>query len=149
MEAAHVQFVPQLHYAIADYDSNDYLRGGVLYTDIRSGSVMMHVAGFRRYWASKSLLWLAFDYPFNMLKVKKIFAPVPEVNWRARHLDLHLGFKIECLLDDVYAGAYNDMNGMYVMSMKREDCRWLNMKRPSIVFASPEQTNMFERPTVH
>jgi len=149
MEAAHVQFVPHLHYCISDYDDRDYLRGGVLYTDYWGGSVMMHVAGFKRHWSTKALLWLAFDYPFNRLGVGKVFGSVPEWNWRARHFDLHLGFKIECLLGDVFKGALNDMNGMYIMSMRKEECKWLNMRQPNITFASPEQTNQLEQVTVH
>lgn len=145
MEAAHVQFVPRIHFCIADYDSNDCLRGGVLYTDFWGGAVMMHVAGFRPYWASKALLWIAFDYPFNQLKAKKVFGLVPEANWRARHFDLHLGFKLEYLMTDVFNRPDN-MNGMYILSMKKADCKWLNMPRPNIVFAPPERTNPINQP---
>lgn len=143
MEAAHVQFVPKLHFCIADYDSNDNLRGGALYTDFWGGSVMMHVAGFRPGWGSKAILWVAFDYPFNMLKVKKLFGMVPEWNWRSRHACLHIGFKMEYLVSDVFNFSHG-INGMYLFSMRREDCKWLDMPKPRLEFAPPELTNFLE-----
>ena len=142
--AAHVQYVPKLHQCIAEYDSNDILRGGVLFTDWMGGSIQVHVAGFRPNWASKAILYMTFDYPFKQLKVKKLIGLVPEINWRARNLNLHLGFRIECLIDDVFNDA-NSLNGMYIMSMRREDCRWLNMEPPALHFAPVELTNNIER----
>lgn len=145
MEAADVQFVPRLHFCIADYDSHDCLRGGVLYTDFWGGSTMMHIAGFRPYWGSKALLWLAFDYPFNQIKVKKVFATVPEWNWRSRNFCLHIRFKMEYLVSDVF-NRMDGANGMYILSLRREDCRWLDMPKPKITFAPPERTNPIDRP---
>ena len=145
MEASHVQFVPRMHFCIADYDKKDCLTGGVLYTDYWGGSVMMHVAGFKPHWGGKGLLWLAFDYPFNQIKVKKVFGLVPEYNWRARHFDLHLGFKMEYLINGVFDRVDN-INGMYLMSMKREECRWLDMPKPRIDLAPMERTNPIDQP---
>lgn len=141
MEAASVQFVPSIHFCVADYDSKDCLRGGTLYTDFLGGSVMMHVAGFQPRWLSKALLWIAFDYPFNKVKAKKVFAPVPEWNWQSRNFCLHVGFKQECLLADTF-NRKDGVNGMYILSMRKEECRWLNMKPPPIHFAPLERTNV-------
>jgi hypothetical protein len=139
-QAAHIQYVPKLHYCIADYDNNDCLRGGTLYTDFWGGSIMCHFAGFRKGWISKPLLWLGFDFPFNQLKVKKLFGIIPEWNWQSRNLALHLGYKIEILLADVFDFTHG-VNGMYVVSMEREDCRWLNMPKPHIELAPMNLTN--------
>ena len=138
--AAHVQFVPKLHQCVAEYDSRDILRGGVLFTDWMGGSVQVHVAGFRKNWASKALLFVTFDYPFKQLKIKKLIGLVPEENWKARNLNLHLGFKIEHLIEDVFNYKHG-LNGMYIMSMRREDCRWLDMEPPRLNFAPPALTN--------
>jgi hypothetical protein len=35
---------------------------------------------------------------------------------------------------------------MYVMSMRKEDCKWLDMKMPFIDYAPPEQTNRIDWP---
>ena len=139
-ESASIQYVPRWCHCIADYSADDQLKGGVIFTAYWGGSVMIHMAGFRKNWVSKAMVYLAFDYPFNQLRVKKLFGTVPERNIDARNSDLHLGFKIEYLTHDVF--AYPDgVNGMYLMSMMRDDCRWLNMRMPYIEYAPMEMTN--------
>lgn len=136
-----IEFVPKLHHCIADYTEDDKLKGGVLFTDYYSGgSAMIHMAGFRRNWVSKAMVYLAFDYPFRQLKVRKLMGMVPEYNIRALNADLHLGFKVEYLSPDVL-GRADGVNGMYLVSMYREDCRWLNMPMPYIEYAPEELTN--------
>jgi hypothetical protein len=146
--AAQVQFVPFIHHCIAQYDRRDVLMGGVIYTEWNGGSCQMHIALWGGKAALKPLLWLGFDYPFNQLGVKKLFVLVPEWNWRSRNLCLHLGYRIEHLADDVY--DHKDRpNGLYVMSMRREECRWLGMLMPYIEFAAPERTNSIQMPLAH
>ena len=144
-QAAKIQFVPRLHHAIASYDNNDILTGGVLFTDWMGGSIQVHVAGFRPNWASKALLYLAFNYPFEQLKVNKLIGLVPEENHQARNLNLHLGFRIEYKIDDVF-NHRSLANGMWIMSMRREDCRWLKMKPPHIEYAPLDRTNRVDMP---
>jgi hypothetical protein len=86
------------------------------------------------------MLYLAFDYPFRQLKVQKIFGLVPERNHAARNFDLKLGFKIEYLAEGVFNHA-DGVNGMYLMSMKKEDCKWLAMPMPFIAYAPEHLTS--------
>ena len=144
-QASEIEFVPRLHHCIAHYNDSDKLMGGVLFTGYRVGSVAIHMAGFHPQWVNRAMIYLAFDYPFNQLKVNKLFGSVPERNVRARDNDLHLGFKIEYLIKDVY-GYQDGVNGMYVMSMYREDCKWLKMKMPYIEYAAPERTSVADAP---
>lgn len=141
--ASHIQFVPRLHHAIARYSDSDRLLGGVLFTEYRGGSVAIHMAGFDPHWVNRAMLYLAFDYPFRQLKVKKLIGLVPESNERARIANLKLGFKIEYLIADVYNGP---LNGMYIMSMLKDECRWLDMPMPFIEYAPPERTNNINLP---
>lgn len=83
----------------------------------------MHVAGFRADWVNRDMLWVGFDYPFNQLGCKKIFGQVAESNRKALEFDLKLGFKIVTKLDDVFPDG-----GCFVLSLAREDCRWLKLK---------------------
>ena len=142
-QASHIQFVPRLHHAIARYSDTDRLLGGVLFTEYRGGSVAIHMAGFDPHWVNRAMIYLAFDYPFNQLKVKKLIGLVPESNVRARNANLKLGFKIEHLIEDVYNGP---MNGMHIMSMLKDQCKWLDMPMPYIEFAPPERTNDINLP---
>ena len=146
--ASQIEFVPKLHHCIARYSESDRLLGGVLFTGYRVGSVFIHMAGFDPHWVNKAMVYLAFDYPFNQLKVKKLIGMVPERNVKSRNNTLHLGFKIEYLMEDVL-GFPDGVNGMYLMSMLRKDCRWLDMKMPYIEYASPERTNSIELPLAH
>lgn len=144
-QAARVQFIPKLHHCIARYSDDDRLLGGTLYTDYWGGSVGCHFAGFAPNWINREILWLGFDYPFNQLKVRKVFGMIPEWNVQSRNTALRLGFKIEVLVADVF-DTEEGVNGMYVTSMYREDCRWLAMKMPYIQFAPLERTNNINLP---
>ena len=145
--AAHMQFVPKIHHCIASYDENDKLLGGNIYTDYwgNGGSCQVHTACFNKHWASKAMLYLAFDYPFRQLMVKKMFGLVPERNVAARNFDLRLGFKIEYLAEDVFNHP-DGINGMYLMSMRADECKWLSMKMPYIEYAPRERTNDINLP---
>jgi hypothetical protein len=136
-QASAIEFVPRLHHSISDYSVEDRLKGGVLFTNYRVGSVAIHMAGFRRNWVSKAMLYLAFDFPFRQLKVKKLFGTVPESNIEAYESNLRLGFREEYLVKDVYSG---EMNGMHLMSMTPAECKWLDMKMPYIEYAPPDRT---------
>ena len=144
-QAAGIQFVPVLHHCIARYDSDDKLMGGVLFTDFWGGSMCIHMAGFNPQWVNKAMVFLAFDYPFNKIGVKKMFGLVPEWNHVSRNNTLHLGFKIEYLVADVFNFPHG-VNGMYIMSMVKEDCRWLKMKPPKLEIAPRERTNRIDFP---
>lgn len=145
--ACMIQFVPRIHHCIAEYDSNDRLTGGGFFTDYwgNGGSCQIHMAGFNPRWITRPLLYLAFDYPFNQLGVQKLFGLVPERNHKARNINLKLGFRIEYLAEGVF-NHKDDVNGMYLMSMTRDECRWLKMKMPYIEFAPPERTNTIDLP---
>lgn len=103
----------------------DQLLGGIIYTGFTGSSIAMHVAGFVPDWVNKEMLWAAFDYPFNQLKVKKVFGEVPADNMKALEFDRKLGFKEEARIKDVYPEG-----DLVVLAMYRDECRWLKMRRP-------------------
>lgn len=140
-QVAHVQYVPAIHHCIAQYTPDDILMGGILFTDWNGGSLQVHMALFGGGGSFRPMIWLGFQYPFVQLKIKKMFGLVPEYNERARKFNLHLGFKIEYLADDVFNHPPGVPNGMYLMSMRKEDCRWLDMKPPVIEYAPTMFTN--------
>jgi RimJ/RimL family protein N-acetyltransferase len=105
--------------------ANGKLLGGVVYSNYtgHGGSVLCHMAGWSPRWMTRDLLWVGFDYPFNALQVRKIFACIPSDNRDAIAINKRWGFRDECILRDVYPGA-----DMIVLSMQREDCRFLGLK---------------------
>jgi RimJ/RimL family protein N-acetyltransferase len=106
----------------------DVLLGGVIYNSYTGASINIHMAGFTPRWASRDMLWICFDYPFNQLGCKKIFAQVPAQNAHAIKVNLKMGFKIETTIKDVFVD-----DDLVVLSMTRDNCRWLNIKPRNLV----------------
>lgn len=138
---ANVRYVPNTSHCIAQYDTRDILMGGVLFTDWNMGSIQVHMALWGGFGALRPLIYLVFQYAFVQLDVKKVFGLVPEWNTKARQMNQHLGFRVEYLAEDVFSNP-DGVNGMYLMSMRKADCRWLTMKCPPIEYAP----KLFSRP---
>lgn len=99
------------------------LIAGVVYNEYNGVNINAHIAGIGKNWLTKSFLWVMFDYPFNQIGVKRISAFIEDENKEAIRFDTKLGFIYETKLE----GAY--VNGdILVYVMRREDCKWLDMK---------------------
>lgn len=101
----------------------DGLWGGVIYSGFTGASIALHSASFDPRWASIDMLWVTFHYPFMQLGCKKMFAQVPASNSKALEFDRKLGFKEEARIADVFLD-----DDLLVLSMLREDCRWLKLR---------------------
>jgi RimJ/RimL family protein N-acetyltransferase len=103
------------------------LFGGVLYNGFTGASINCHMAGFNPRWGSRDMLWVCFDYPFNQLGCKKIFAQIPAQNVHAIKVNLKMGFVVETVIKDVFVE-----DDLVVLSMARDNCRWLKIKPQAI-----------------
>jgi RimJ/RimL family protein N-acetyltransferase len=103
------------------------LAGAVFYNHIAGASVRVHIAAFKPMAINRDLLWCCFDYPFNQLKCKKLLAFLPSTNAKSIALATHLGLKEEARVQDAYVEG-----DLIVMSMKREECRWLSIQPKGI-----------------
>jgi RimJ/RimL family protein N-acetyltransferase len=93
---------------------------GVIGFDGYNGaSCMMHVAGEGN-WCTRSLMWAAFDYPFNVMKCNVVFGLIPSSNKVSVHFTKRVGFKV---LDEI-RDAHPD-GSLLLMAMRPEECRWL------------------------
>ena len=119
---------------ISRYDNDGDCMGGALFRDYtgRGGSTCVHFAGFHPRWICKDLLFVCFDYPFNQLGVKKMFAQVPMSNETSLKLCRHFGWKPEQVIEDVYPDG-----DMQLFSMYRADCRFLDIV-PSFAKEAPD-----------
>ncbi|WP_454627805.1 GNAT family N-acetyltransferase [Bradyrhizobium cenepequi] len=122
-EASGAIFNPKCDRVISRTDSVGKLLGGVIFQGYRRASIGIHVAGFDKHWINNDMLWITFNYPFEQLKVTKLMAQVPSGNLKALDFDLKLGFKEEVRLRDIYPDE-----DLIILSMRREDCRWLKLK---------------------
>jgi hypothetical protein len=127
-------------YCIAHYDRNDKLDGGVIIGSDNGWSAEIHSTGFIPNWGNRELIWTVFNYAFKVRKLKKLFGRVPENNHKARKLNLHLGFMEETIVDDVFFGG----EGLVIMSMYENECRFINLKPPKVEFAPIEKIKIVE-----
>ena len=90
------------------------------YNNFTPNACQIHVASTNIYWLNKALLHAIFDYPFNILEVKVIIAPICKDNYKSLQLCRKLGF--EQVADIPYGHQDGDL---IVMVMKRNRCTWL------------------------
>jgi hypothetical protein len=101
------------------------LIAGTLYTHYLRQSICMHTAIEHM---NREFLWYCFYYPFYELNVKKVLGLVDSFNKPACRLIRHLGFEIEASVKE--AAPKGDL---LIFSLRRSDCRWLNVaRRPGV-----------------
>jgi len=118
-----MQFSPYATFIGQEIDGE--IKAVVAYDNIMDKSCLMHTAAIFPNWISKDLLWACFDYPFNKLGLRVILASVASTNEEALKLDRHLGFKDKAYIEDAHADG-----DLVILAMRREDCRWLDIKCP-------------------
>ena len=116
-----MQFSPYATFIGQEVDGE--VKAVVAFDNILDKSCEMHTAAIVPNWISKDLLWACFDYPFNILKVKVILASVASTNKEALKLDRHLGFVDKAYIEDAHIDG-----DLVILAMRREDCRWLDIK---------------------
>ena len=110
-------------------ERNGGLMGGVVFQGYTHESIGIHSASFHSRWINRDLLWATFNYPFEQLKVKRLFGQVPEKNLQALAFNRNLGFRSIARIPGVYRGG----EACIVMVMERDECRFLGVKPRSLV----------------
>ena len=107
--------------ALGRIDNNGNVLWACIYDNYEpGGSIQMHIAIDDPKNVSRQAITAVFEYPFYQLGVKKVLGFVNSENHTALSFDMRLGFQIEAVIKDVY-----DMGDLYILSMTREQCRWL------------------------
>ena len=114
---------PATDTSITHHDADGKLLGGVIYDGYTRNCIFIHQAGFSKMWLTGDMLKLAFDYPFNQLGVAKLAGTIPSSKPELLEFNQRLGFKEECRIKDAYPDG-----DMLVLTMTREQCRWLKFK---------------------
>lgn len=114
---------PMTDAVISHHDADGKLLGGVIYDGYTINNIFIHQAGFSKMWLVGDMLRLAFDYPFNQLKVHKLCGTIPSVDTKLLEFNRRLGFKEECRIKNAYPDG-----DMIVLSMTRAECRWLRFR---------------------
>lgn len=122
-ELSGARFKPGFDIAIARV-RRDKLIGGVIFTDYTGESIHMHTASWDEHWVNRDLLFVTFDYPFNQLGVKRIFARAKESNYEALRFIRHCGFRDVARIE----GVYKHNIAQIVMCVERSECRFFGIK---------------------
>ncbi len=101
------------------------LVAGIMYDGFTGASIAMHSRCDNPRAVSREWLFAIFDYPFNQLGCKRVTGLVSTENKVAQATNEHLGWKRETVLKDYFL----DGDGI-VYVMRKEDCRWLKVRRP-------------------
>jgi len=118
-----MQFSPYATFIGQEIDGE--VKAVVAYDNVLDKSCLMHTAAIVPNWISKDLLWACFDYPFNKLGLSVILASVSSNNEEALKLDRHLGFVDKAYIEDAHIDG-----DLVILAMRRENCRWLDIKTP-------------------
>lgn len=100
---------------------NEKLIAGVMYDNYTKSSISMHFRCDDPKKITKRFYWMAFDYPFNQLKVRRITAMVSTGNVKSQNIVEHLGGRRETTLADYFPDGDAIIYRMY-----RDECRCLN-----------------------
>jgi RimJ/RimL family protein N-acetyltransferase len=122
--AAQAQHNPLFDFVLSRVDHEGNLMGGVVYQQFTGvgGSCIHHIAGYHPQWINREMLYAAFDFPFNQLKVRKLFATIPSDNRHCLEFNDKFGFCHEATIK----GAYPKCD-MVLRSLTREECRFLSL----------------------
>ena len=122
-QASQAQHNPLFDFCISRVDHEGNLMGGLVYQQYTGagGSCIHHIAGFHPQWINREMLFAAFDFPFNQLKVRKLFATIPSDNFRCLAFNDKFGFHHEATI----VGAYPKCD-MVLRSLIREECKYLS-----------------------
>jgi RimJ/RimL family protein N-acetyltransferase len=115
-------FYPDNHVVCRVKDTT--LLGGVVYYNINEESCAIHIAAWDEHWINRDMLWAAFDFPFNVLNVNRIFGEINEDNWHALNFNEKFGFRTVARVEGVYPGN----RACIVRRLDREDCRFLSIQ---------------------
>jgi RimJ/RimL family protein N-acetyltransferase len=129
------RFNPACDPVISNLGVTGELLGGVIYDGYTTNCIFMHQASFSKHWLTRDMLWAVFDYPFRQLKCAKVCGTIPSSNRKLLAFNERLGFVVEASIKDAYPDG-----DMLVLSMKRDNCPWLNIK-PRAVKAGGDNSN--------
>lgn len=118
------EWVPGSGHTIGLLDTDGLPIAVVAFDQYNQANINMHVAAVPgKRWLRKEYLWYCFHYPFIELGVKRITGIVASTNHAARKFDEHLGFTLEATLKDAHPDG-----DLLIYCMRKEQCRWLNLK---------------------
>jgi hypothetical protein len=138
--AAHTYFDADTMPVISRVTADGNLWGGVIYSDYTGTSCRIHMAGTPG-WASVGMIWIAFDYPFNTMKVDLLLGTVSSLDRKVIEYDRRLGFSEITRIPAAVPGG-----DLIILGMERRDCPWLKYRKR---YMKPNGRSQVENLDVH
>lgn len=104
----------------------------VVYNAFTGTNVSIHFAARKgALWAHHETLNIIYNYAYGTMGCKRVTAPILSTNKAAIAAALAVGYKLEGVLRQM------DKSGadLHIYGMLKEECRWLNLRRPDAQFA--------------
>lgn len=114
---------PVVDVVISRTNKEGEILGGVIFDNYTHRTISVHVVGFHPNWMNIDFIWATFNYAFVQAGCDRIFAQVKSNNEIALEYCHRMGFKELLRVDEVFPDA-----DLVVLQMRREGCRWLNLK---------------------
>ena len=99
------------------------LIGGCVYHDYRDGQVECSLACDSPRWATRSVLFSLFAYPFIQMDANRLLVTCDESNKKAMKMNRQLGFTPEGILRQMYYP-----NDAIIFGMLKDECKWITKK---------------------
>ena len=99
---------------------DNQLIAGVVYHDYRDGQIESSIASSSVCWATRSVLYSLFAYPFIQVGARRLLVTCDESNAKAMKMNKQLGFTPEGILRKLY-----DPNDAIVWGMLKDECKWI------------------------
>jgi RimJ/RimL family protein N-acetyltransferase len=102
-------------------ERNGRLVVGVVYDQFNGANVCMHISAEPgRHWLNRLFLWAMFDYPFNVLNVKRVTGQICSSNTDSIRFAEHIGFTYETRIKD--ASPNGDL---LIYALFKNQCRYI------------------------
>lgn len=99
----------------------DGLEAVIVYNAKDESNIGMSIASTTPKWCKKSVLKIAFGFPFMQLGLNRVTGIQNEFNHKARSLVERLGFELEGEMKQYYQNGESAM----IYGMTKDNCRWL------------------------
>ena len=99
------------------------LIAGAVYHDYRDGQIEASIASDSPRWATRSVLYSLFAYPFIQCDANRLLVTCDESNDKAMKMNKQLGFTPEGILRQMYYP-----NDAIIWGMLKDECKWITKK---------------------
>ena len=108
---------------------DNQLIAGAVFHDYRDGQIEASLASSSPRWATRSVLYSLFAYPFIQCDANRLLVTCDESNHKAMKMNRQLGFTPEGILRQMYYP-----NDAIVWGMLKDECKWIKKTKKELKY---------------